>query len=448
VTLRRISYINTAFLASSCFSGRIQSMSYAFGILLGLISLCPVIVTMDGHVLPYLILLLLSAGLILVAVELEVGDAQHMCQVVSRPLVLAAAFPAVLMILQMLPLPFFANPVWTSVNPGFPGGIKGSISVDVGQTALTLVLYLAAAGMVLLATAVAINRERAESVLIGITAATVLISLISLLHDLFDFQIVALREEALDAACLGVTLSAACALFVYKRHEKRRSARTRQEFYIWLIACVISLVICAGAVAAARSGSLLFAAGSGLLTFCAVTVIRRWALGRLGAAAIGITAAVIAAALVTVAATDTDPRFAFVKKEAASVELTQRILNDAPFLGDGAGSFRSLLPIYQSSDPGAREPMAVTTAAKLSIEMGKTVLWITVLAASFAVFAFLRAASRRGRDSSYAAAAGACLVTLMNLAFVNVGLASPAIVLLSAAIFGLGLAQSKGHSIS
>jgi hypothetical protein len=80
--------------------------------------------------------------------------------------------------------------------------------------------------------------------------------------------------------------------------------------------------------------------------------------------------------------------------------------------------------------------------------MGKAMLWLAVLAGSFAVFTLLRGAWRRGRDSFYAAAAGACLVTLMNLAFVNVGLSGSAIVLLSATIFGLGLTQSKGHVAS
>jgi hypothetical protein len=309
--------------------------------------------------------------------------------------------------------------------------------------------------MVLLAAAVAINRERAESVLIGTTAAAVLISFACLVQDLFlqnlfGINILAHREQAFDFACLGVTLAAACGLLVFERHETRRSdnSQTRNKFHILTVACVTGFVICAGAVAETRSGSLIFAAGSGFLTFGAVVAIRRWALGRLGAAAIGVTAAVIAAALVTVAASDPDPRFAFVKKDAASVELTQRILSDAPFFGDGAGSFGALLPIYQSSNAGLANTGAVTAAAQLSIEMGKVMLWLAVLAASFAVFTLLRGASHRGRDSFYAAAAGACLVTLMNLAFVNVGLAGSAVVLLSAAIFGLGLTQSKGRVAS
>jgi len=425
-------------------------MSAALAILLGLLSLCPAIVTVDGPFLPCLIPFMLAAGLILVSANLAPGEAQHLSNVVSRPFVLVAAFPAVLMILQILPIPFLANPVWTSVSPGFRHGIAGSISVDVGATALALVRYLSAVGVVLLAAAVATNRERAESVLFGVTGATVLISFASLLHNLFGFNVITMRDEAFDCACLGVTLTAACALLVFERHETRRinTGQIRKKYFLSSVACLTGFIICASAIAVARSGSLIFAAGSGFLTFAAVAAIRRWALGRLGAAAIGVTAAVIAAALVTVAASDPDPRFAFVKKDVASVELTQRILSDSPFFGTGAGSFSALLPIYQTNNSGSRDTAAVTSAAQFSIEMGKAMLWLAVLAASFAVFTLLRGAWRRGRDSFYAAAAGACLVTLMNLAFVNVGLSGSAIVLLSATIFGLGLTQSKGRVAS
>jgi hypothetical protein len=425
-------------------------MSAALAILLGLLSLCPAIVAVDGPVIPCLIPLLLAAGLILVAFKLPPGEAQHMAAVFSRPVLIAAAVPAVLMIMQMLPLPFLANPVWTSVSAGFPHGVAGSISIDIGATAIALARYLSAVGAILLAAAVAINRDRAESVLIGTAAATVLISLAALFDELFDFSFVAMREEALDCACLGVTLSAACALLVLERYETRRSksGQTQKKFLLAALACLAAFLICAGAVAATRSGSLIFAAASGFLTFCAAVTIRRWALGRVGAAAIGVTAAVIAAAVATVAASGTDPRYAFVKIDPAAVELTQRLLSDAPFFGDGAGSSGALLPIYQASNSGSSAVGAVTAAAEISIEMGKAALWISVVAASFAVFVLLHGASRRGRDWFYAAAAGACLVTLMNLAFVNAGLAGAAIALLSATIFGAGLIQSSGRVAS
>lgn len=422
-------------------------MSIALAILLGLLSLCPAIVTMDGPVIPCLIPLLLAAGLILVSVKLPPGEAEHLAAVVSWPFLAAAAFPAVLMILQMLPLPFLANPVWTSLSAGFPQGVAGSISVDIGATAIALARYLSAAGAILLSAAVTINRERAESVLLGAAAASVLISFAALMHDLFKFNFLAMREEALDCACLGVTLSAACAILVLERRDKHRynSGQSQEKHLLAPLACLTAFLICAGAIAAARSGSLIFAAASGFLTFCAAFAVRRWALGRVGAAAIGVTAAVIAAALATVAASDPDLRFAFVRKDTAAVELTQRLLNDAPFFGDGAGSFSALLPIYQASNSGFRATEVVTAAAKLSIEMGKGTLWVFVATAAFAVFVLLRSASRRRRDWCYAAAAGACLVTLMNLAFVNVGLSGAAIALLSATIFGVGLSQSRGR---
>jgi len=430
-------------------------MPTALIILLCLLSLCPIIITADGPLLLPFIPLLLSGGLIIVSKKLPPGEMQHLNSVFSRPLIIGAAIPAGWMIVQMLPLPFLANPIWTSVSPGLPRGVTGSISVDIGATALALVHYLSAAGMLLFAAAVTVNRERAETILISATAAAALVSVACLVQDLFvegyfGINILAHREQAFDIACLGVILSAACGLFVFERHETRGvgTRGARRKFLLALAACLVSFVLCAGAIAVTRAGSLIFAAGSGFLTFIAVAAIRRWALGRLGAAAISVTAAVIAIALVTVAASDPDPRFAFVKKSRASIELTQRILSNAPFFGVGAGSFMSLKPIYQSGDPSARDAVVVTAAAKLSGEMGKVMLWFAVLAASMGVFVLLRGASRRGRDSFYAAAAGACLVTLMILGFINTAVTGSAIVLLSGAVLGLGLTQSKSRVVS
>ncbi|MCI0467218.1 MAG: hypothetical protein L0Y57_09485, partial [Beijerinckiaceae bacterium] len=337
-------------------------MSIALVILLALLSLCPALVTLGGPVLSCLAVLVLAVGLIVVSFKLPQGEMQHLSTVVSRPFVIIAGIPAVLMILQILPLPFLANPVWTSVNAGFARGVAGSITIDTGASVIAFGQYLSAVGAVSLAAAVAINRERAESILAGSTAAAVLISGAFLINDFFGSAFPVKIEEALDCACLGVTLSAACGVLVFERYETRRfkAGNSQQKFIAASLACAAAFLVCAGTVAATRSGSLAFAAASGFLTFIAVVIVRRFALGRLGAVAIGSTAAIIAAVLVTVSATDPDPRFAFVKKDAASIELTQRILSDAPALGNGAGTFSALLPVYQSSAPGARGAEAVT----------------------------------------------------------------------------------------
>jgi hypothetical protein len=135
-------------------SSHVRSASHS----VRLISLCPAVITLDGAVLSSFIPLLVSAGLIVVSVKLPEGEAQHLLTVVSRPFVVIAAFPAVLMIVQILPLQFLANPIWTSVNAGFPRGITGSVSVDTGATAIALARYLSVVGAVVLAAAVASDR--------------------------------------------------------------------------------------------------------------------------------------------------------------------------------------------------------------------------------------------------------------------------------------------------
>ena len=422
-------------------------------ILFGLLLLCLVSATTAAPFFSYFfafVPLTLAAGLILISRALPPGETRHLADLLPWPLAFIAILPALLMILQILPWPYGGHPVWASVRAGFPSGVSGHISVDIGATAVALVSYLSVIGMVLFSSALSVNRERAERILFGLTVVAVLISLACLADDLWGTEIIALRDEGLDCACLGIPLTAACGLLLFERYETRHFKRGQSgrdyHYRAYSVLCLAGFGICVGAIAVARSGSLAFAAGSGFLTFVAVAVIRRWALGRLGGIAIGGTAAIMAAALVTISASDPDPRFAFVKKDAASVELTRRILNDTPTFGVGAGGFSALLPIYRSRSIPSYEMRAATTAAKLSIEMGKATLWFAVLGASYAVYWLLSGATSRGRDSFYAAAAGACLIALLNLAFINIGLTGFAIPYLMAAILGLGLAQSKSRS--
>jgi hypothetical protein len=431
------------------FQAHLIPMSFALYIVLGLLGLCPAVITLDGAVISSFIPLLVSAGLIVVAIKLPQSEAQHLATVFSRPFVVIAAVPALLMLVQMLPLQFLANPVWTSVSAGFPRGITGSISVDIGATAIALSRYLSVVGAVALSAAVSTDRSRAEVVLAGGLTSIALVSLAFLSQDM-PARFSVNREEALDCACLGVTLASACGILVFERYERRRYKPNQnpKNFMFRALLCVIAFLIYAGAIAVTRSGPVAFAAVSGFLTFWASVVIRRFSLGRFGAAAIGLTAVTIAAALVTVAATDSDPRFAFVKKGTAVAEITRRILADAPFFGDGAGAFSALAPIYRSSGAGPEELGAVAAAAQLSIEMGRGTLWIAIMMASFVVYVLLRGAAHRGRDSFYAAGAGACIVTLMILAFVSIGLAGQGLILLSAIILGLGLTQSKSRVLT
>jgi hypothetical protein len=401
--------------------------------------------------------MLVAVGLIFVAVKLPPAESQRWAKLI-KPFVIGAAVPALWIVMQMLPLPSWsadpganflnlAHPVWMSVAAGFPHAVAGSISVDIGSTAVALVHYLSIVGVILLASAVTINRDRAEAVLVSLTAATVLISFVVIYADISGTSLVAARDEALDCACLGIVLSAACASLVFERYETDGSKLGLRDprFLYPALAALCALLICAIAIGQARSGSLIFAAACGFCVFCTVVIVRRLDLGPWGAGAIAVTASVIALALVTGAGGNSDPRLAFVKNGAATIEMTQRILADTPILGDGAGAFGALLPIYQSTAPGAGEFEAVTAAAKLSIEMGRLFPWAAVLVAAILALSLLRAAANRGRDSFYPAAGAACLVTLVVLAFVNIGIFGSAFSVLAAVVLGLALAQSQGR---
>jgi hypothetical protein len=437
-------------------------MFVALGILLSLVSFCPVVLTIDGPILSNVVPILLAIGLFLTAARIEPAEAQRFLKL-TLPFMIGAAVLALWMIIQMLPLPLWqtepfakisqlAHPVWTSAAAALGNDMAGSITVDTGATAIALLRYLTFVGILLLSTAVTINRDRAESVLISLTIATSLVASIALVADVFGRGFLAgARAEARVCAALGVSLAAATAWMIFEREAKQKPAPgVKRPKLSWaMLACLTAFAVCVIVILASRSGSLIFATAGGFSTFGAVLLVRRLDLGRWGASAIGVTVLVIGAALVTGAAgTSNDLRLAFVKKDAAALELTQRILADAPLLGDGAGTFDSMRPIYQPPDPGPGDLEAVTTAAKLSIELGRPVLFLIILAAVAGTGLLLRGAAKRRRDFFYPAAAAACLVTMILLAFINVGLLGTVVPLIAGALLGLGLAQSQSQATS
>jgi hypothetical protein len=441
--------------------GGISPMFIALGILLSLIGFSPFILTLGGQILPNLAPLFLAIGLGFVAVSLEPAEAKRFFKL-TLPFIAGAAVLALWLLLQMLPLPLWqeeplahisslAHPVWTSTLGGFSQTMTGSITVDTGATAIALVRYLCFVGVILLSTALSISRDRAEAVLIGLTIATGLIAMIAGATRVFGGAFLIARDEALVCTALGVSISAVAALLAYEKQAKRRmpQAPARWHFSAAFLACLAVFLVCTSVIATAGSGSLIFATAIGFSTFGAVLLVRRLELGRWGASTIGATALVIAAALVTGAAgTSTDLRLTFVKKDAAALELTQRILADAPILGDGAGTFVKMLPIYQAPEVEPDDLEAVTAAAQLSIELGRPVLWAIFLAAVVAMVLLLRGAANRRRDFFYPAAGAACLVTLIILAFINVGVLGSAVPILAGTILGLALAQSQSSQIS
>ena len=66
--------------------------------------------------------------------------------------------------------------------------------------------------------------------------------------------------------------------------------------------------------------------------------------------------------------------------------------------GTGAGTFAAIVPIYRDVyDPVTST--APTAAPTLSIELGRPMLWLIVIAIVGAIVILLRASLQRGRDS-------------------------------------------------
>ena len=61
--------------------------------------------------------------------------------------------------------------------------------------------------------------------------------------------------------------------------------------------------------------------------------------------------------------------------------MNERMLEDAPLLGTGAGTFAALAPIYREMDDQSYSSTASTAAAAFAIELGRPLLWLIAAAA-------------------------------------------------------------------
>jgi hypothetical protein len=176
----------------------------------------------------------------------------------------------------------------------------------------------------------------------------------------------------------------------------------------------------------------LFAALFGASLLLAVLVIRKGHLGSWGQAG---TAAVLALALAT---------FITFMPGRAESEMVTRMTDDARPLGIGAGALAALAPIY--GDWPTLAAADISTAAIVTIEMGRPFLWLTVLIAATWAFILLRGSLQRGRDYVYAAAGAGCIAASLISALSNGGGLSLASSIILSATLGLAIAQIKGET--
>ena len=412
----------------------------------------------DGLLIYGIVAAYVAFMVFVVALSLRPGEAGFLATII-RPAIIAAALPPVWIIIQLLPIPISGveHPVWLSAQTALGTTLLGGISIDRGASLISLCRYFSAAGIFFVATAVCIDRLRAETMLFWLAGVTTLLALLLIVHDLGGYiflgelSSVGRRASVTAAATFGTVLTATLADYAFERYETRRN---RADFSIYLLVTTVltafgGFVVCWIAIAFFTSKAAIFAALCGVGTFALIVGFRRLGIGpRVGlfvaAVAIAVPLSVIAKSLLA-AAPDLTIRFDTLAAQPL-LALTQRIIGDTSWTGSGAGTFASLLPIYHDTGNTLAASVAPTTAASFLIELGRPALWIIVIGAVVGIAWLIHGALERGRDSFFAAAGAACGITLLIEGFFDASLAGTATLVIAASVLGLGLSQSVSRT--
>src|SRR6185437_4675447 len=307
-----------------------------------LLALLPVLTMAMGTLASGLVLAIVAIATMTTAFTLKDNDLYRFSQLLGPTGFAAVFFPAVWMLLQVLPMPArsLTNPIWMSASAALGKPLAGSVSLDIGATLLVLADYCACVGVACVSAAVTLDKSRAENVLSLLTVVATLIAAELIGSDFGYFGLSNFaRLDATVIAIIGFVLSSATLI---RSHEQlvvsRNRSNSRVMAKVSASPSVAALVICLSAILISAAAVLLFAAlfGSGVLI--SAWVIRRWRLGLWGQAGIAGLAVVVAVGFLAMAPAKrvADPTLALSTQGGSS--SIERMLADAKFAGSGAGT--------------------------------------------------------------------------------------------------------------
>ncbi|WP_461335128.1 hypothetical protein [Bradyrhizobium embrapense] len=391
-----------------------------------------------------------SLGLLASLTAIRPGELSFLKRV-AGPAVAAALVPMLWIILQMLPLTFWAHPVWKFAGETLGAPLSGSITIDTGASLGALLLWLSLLSVLISAAAIAIDARRADMVARSIAATAAAAALILLLYSdpvrawlgAADAAREGTANGFLVVVLIGVPLGLARALDTggyFGGRTAAQSTRSRRLLTAGAMFCAAS-----ACWYGRRGAAIAIAAGIALvlMTFAARKLhLPRWS----SAAAV---AAIALIALVTAIANrhpDVALAIAFADAPDELVQSTQNLLADLPALGGGAGTTATLASTYMDWQGATAKPVVATSAAALIGQFGSAMFWTSIAVTIAGIAAFTTGARNRGRDWSHPAAAAAALLTLLLAAFTLPQLpALPGVIVLGAVI-GTGLAQRISRS--
>ncbi|WP_212504156.1 hypothetical protein [Bradyrhizobium lablabi] len=360
------------------------------------------------------------------------------------------------MALQTFPAPFssLANPIWSATSTALnEPSLPGRISIDPGATLRSLFFYLTSVSLVVSTVIVAKDRHRAETILFVLSAVTTFMSVEVLLGRLGWFaslipDIGAPTSPFPAAATLAILANGALVARALERHQHQQDMYNSASLPFWLgvLSCLSGIAVAFAAIATLARGTLLAVTGLGLTVMVFIAAVRRLGFRSWPSAILFVVLAAMAASMAV-------PHFqsggsgllGFVGFVPEEVALAERLLADAPWLGNGVGTFGLISRAYQDFGTGALAAPP-STAVLIAIESGRWALVVLAGIAAQLFFVTFRGAIRRGRDSFFSAAAAAGVLAVLCESFLDSSLSSSSIQIIVAVMVGLGLAQAAGRT--
>jgi hypothetical protein len=421
-----------------------RNVAISFGLLVVLIAASPVLAIIPGWLGPQLLTLAVAIMLFLLP-GASAADLQSSV-VIFKPLAVMALLPVSWMLLQIVPVPLgsFAHPVWRSASAALEDALPGHVSVDLGYTLRALFGYLSLISLTFLTSVLTRNRDRAEMILFALCTITAFIAI-----ELILFRDMTASTGSLVAvAAFGVILNVAFLVRTTERRETRgrREPQVLRSYVGIMLLGAIGTIMCLIALIRFATYDVLLATAFGLIVLGLVASIRRLGLSRWTAVTVGITVFVACGGVVALrfaANPSVSPLFRFTGESAEADAATLRMISDASWTGGGVGSYQALAAIYRDVT-GVPGQTAISTITSMVLEWGRGGLLIGIVLLLQLLVLLFRGALTRGRDSFYAAAAAACLITAFCEAFCDPTFTDITVQIMAAIVVGLGLSQTVG----
>ncbi|MBH5398246.1 hypothetical protein HZZ13_10645 [Bradyrhizobium sp. CNPSo 4010] len=391
---------------------------------------------------------LLAMAVLAIAVFASSSAIACLVRRLSPFLLVILVVPAIYMALQLAPIPIqgSGNPIWATASAALNVSLAERLTVDTGATVRAFLHYGTAVALALIATVVALDKQRAWQLLTMLVSGAAIVSAYVLMRRTIgadglspgDTPVLVVTGAA--PAVLGLVLSVAMTARAFE--ERRRVKQVSIQLATTLSFALLATLLCLSAVLARGDGTgIAIAALLGVGIVLAAFVIQNWFYGIWGMASVLATAAILHLAAFTVLPVRQNADLA-IALSTHHVAATERMLQDTGQAGSGAGTYVALLPIHR--DIGATlSQERPTAAAAIAIEMGHAFLYGLLIVAVLSAAALLSCSLRRRRDYVYAAIGSGAAAALAMLTLVEDGVLEFGASLLAAAVFGLAIAQSQ-----